>query len=423
MKIAFFDNLANNAYGLAKIFRKQGYEADLIVDTSDTFPMSQPLWEDCDLTLDADRLTGRRLTRRYWAEKAQELDWKKPSWIRETSRKGKKEALRGFIAHPYRHRGSIWTALKNRSLFLCSLDSIRATMREYDVIVGSGLGPIYAYAAHTPFIHYPYGGDLTIVPFQTNDIAALQKTALTHATYVIVGDPGYFDYLRRLGIDSKGEFLPFMIDTDIYKPLRKNDALDSLDADLGSRIQNRFVFFVPSRQDFYWKSSDKILMAFAKLLEKKKDVCMILSGWGKDLGKAKEMVDRLNMKEYIYFLPYVLSKKRLRSFYSLADAVIDQFSLGAYGTSTMEAMACGRPVIMDFDMARYAPYFKKLPPVLTAKSVEEIHKNMLKLSDNERDLCEQIGKKSREWIMEFHGTQRNLDKIIRLCEESATKAA
>jgi len=82
----------------------------------------------------------------------------------------------------------------------------------------------------------------------------------------------------------------------------------------------------------------------------------------------------------------------------------------------MEAMACGKAVIIDFDIARYAPYFKELPPVLIAKSVEEIYLQMKKLSENKNDTCEQVGQKSREWIMEFHSIKNNFDKVIELCQ-------
>jgi glycosyltransferase involved in cell wall biosynthesis len=290
-------------------------------------------------------------------------------------------------------------------------------MEEYDVVIPFGLGPVYAFFACVPFIHYPYGGDLTLVPFNNNSIGSLQRSSLRYAQYVIVGDPGYLEYLNKLNIESKAVFLPFMIDADIYRPIPKNEAMKALEPGLFERIQNKFTFFVPSRQDFYWKGSDKILVAFSKLVQQRSDVFMILSGWGNDLERSKKMVNQLNLVRHTLFLPYIMSKKRLIIFYSLVDAVIDQFNLGAYGTSTMEAMACGKPVIIDFDMDRYAPYFKELPPVVRARSTEEIYSQMQRLSEDKSDICEHIGRRSREWIMEFHGIKNNFDKLIKLCQK------
>jgi len=417
MRIGIFDNLANNAYSLVRIFRRKGYEADLLLDSSDTFPMSQPVWEDCDFTISTDLLKKKRLTKQYWGEKSLELGWEKPEWIKEVRRKGRRRILLGVLLHPFKHLHSLAKLGRYGSLFTFSSEPIKEAMRGYDVIIAFGLGPIYAFSANVPFIHYPYGGDLTLIPFQKNCIGSLQREALEKVKYIIVGDPGYLEYLKRLGIESKAEFIPFMIDTDRYKPISKNQALLVLESDLHHKVRNRFVFFVPSRQDFYWKGSDKILMAFAKLVQKREDVFIILSGWGDDLEKSKEMVDQLKLKDHTFFLPYILSKKKLIAYYGLTDAVIDQFTLGAYGTSSMEAMACGKPVIIDFDIGRYAPYFKELPPVLMAKSVEEIYLQMLILSENKNNICEQIGQKLREWVTEFHGIKNNFERLVKLCQQ------
>ena len=417
MKIVFFDNLANNAYNLAKIFRRQGYEADLLVDISDTYPMSQPIWEDCSFTISTDLLKGKQFTRTFWIEKRFELKWEQPKWIMETCRSGRIRSLFKLLQHPHREFTLVGNILKYRSLFPCSFEQIRNNMNKYDVVIGFGLGPIYACSASVPFIHYPYGGDLTVIPFQENAIGYLQKKSLGKAKNIIVGDPGYLEYLRKLQIESRAAFLPFMIEPDIYKPISKNQATKTLEPDLIDRIQNKFTFFVPSRQDFYWKGSDKILVAFSKLVQQQNDVFLILSGWGNDLQKSKEMVSQLNLVDYTHFLPYIMSKKRLINFYGLVDVVIDQFNLGAYGTSTIEAMACGKPVIMNCDMNRYAPYFKELPPILTATSTEEIYSQMVKLAEGRQDICGEIGRKSREWIMEYHGVKNNFDRLIKLCEE------
>ena len=46
-----------------------------------------------------------------------------------------------------------------------------------------------------------------------------------------------------------------------------------------------------------------------------------------------------------------MHKMRLLEYYRAADIVLDQFheAVGSFGTVTVEAMACGRPVIMYFN--------------------------------------------------------------------------
>jgi len=317
-----------------------------------------------------------------------------------------------------KNKESLKNILKSRSLFPWSVQPIVEAMRQYNLIVAFGLGPVYASFADVPFVHYPYGGDLTLLPFQNDTIGALQRDALVKARSVIIGDPGYLDYLERLGIVSKAIFMPLMVDTDVYKPMATGECLALLDERLQEKIKNRVTFFAPSRIDFQWKGTDKALLAFYKLVEGRKDVLMILSAWGNDYRKAREMIEALNLGEYTYFLPNVLSKKRLILFHSIADVVVDQFNLGAYGTCTMEALACGKPVIVDIDKARYGPYLKKLPPVLYAKSEEEILEAMLEIAINKDNIREKMGRAAREWVTEIHGVESNFDKLRRVCEES-----
>lgn len=417
MKIGFFDNLANNAYRMTKIFRKQGYDAELLLDGSDTFPMSQPIWEDCDLIIHTDLMRNAILNHQYWEKKIFELGWERPPWIKETHWKRRRQIPLELLRHPRKGYYLIKTIIQQRSLFIFLFGEIENAMKSYDVVIAFGLGPIYANSAGIPFMHYPYGGDLSIVPFQGNIVGLLQRKALEKAKYILIGDPTFYEFVNKLGIESKAVFVPLIIDPDIYRPVPKNGAINTLEPDLFYRIQNRFVFFVPSRQDFYWKGSDKILFAFSKLVRKRSDVFMILSGWGNDLQKSKKMISELNLSDHIFFLPYIMSKKRLIKFYSFVDVVMDQFNLGAYGTATMEAMACGKPVIMDLDFDRYAPYFKELPPVLRAKSVDDIFSQMESLAENKGDIYGQIGRRSREWIMEYHGIKDNFHKLIKLCQE------
>src|SRR3970040_51837 len=115
MKIGFFDNLSNNAYRLSKIFRHMGYKADLLMDGSDTFPMSQPVWEDCDFGMAAD-LVENGVDREYWERKNVELGWKRPSWVKETNCRSQKTMLLELLSRPMKNKESLKNILKSRSL-------------------------------------------------------------------------------------------------------------------------------------------------------------------------------------------------------------------------------------------------------------------------------------------------------------------
>ncbi|MEW6096966.1 MAG: glycosyltransferase [bacterium] len=424
MRIGIFENLANNAYILTKLLRRAGYEAELILDAADNFGMSQPIWEDGDFEVETELLMNSKLSIEDWRKKADTLGWTKPEWIKYVERNTKTKRLLSML----KNLTSTINLIKNYNissvLFISWYFPIIDKMKEYDVIITFGLGPVYAYFSGTPYIPIPFGGDITIIPFQDKDKsklnrakALLQQKAYKEAKSIIFGTQEYMDCFKNLKIgEEKCKFISFPVDTSKYCPLKNIKLSDLVDEKLANKADGKFLFFVPSRQDFYWKGSDKPLRAYARLVQKNKDVYMILTGWGNDIGKSKEMAVQLGIEDYLHFLPYALSKGRLLKFYNVADVVIDQFNLGSYGTSTLEAMSCQKPVIMYYDIEKYKPYFEEPAPILSARTEEEIFQQMVKIV-GKREICEEIGEKSREWILNYHG-KNNIEKIIRLCHEA-----
>ena len=139
MRIAIFDNLANNAYIQAKAFYERGIPVDLVLNPLDTFAMSDPRWEDLDVELPPDGLERSALP-----EMADE-----PAWVRRRSGRLDADAratIPGVAAGAVRSpltalraarlagpRGAVIAALNRWSI---------ETLREYDAVVAYGEGSI-----------------------------------------------------------------------------------------------------------------------------------------------------------------------------------------------------------------------------------------------------------------------------------------
>jgi glycosyltransferase involved in cell wall biosynthesis len=152
-----------------------------------------------------------------------------------------------------------------------------------------------------------------------------------------------------------------------------------------------------SRVDYEWKGHDRLLRALARLSREDvaSNIHIIFSGWGQDFDKARRFIHEHRLADRITFLDCALSKPLLYRFYLNADFVIDQFIVGMCGTSALEAMSCGSPLVTWINTAVERPW--GVPPVLQAKTEEEIAAVLTDISRDRIDL-QSVGTQLQEWI-------------------------
>jgi len=448
MKIGLCGNIANNNYNLAKNLRRKGCDVYLILDSlDDGFSMSQPIWEDADFQLQTDLVMNPQPFQKNFRENKilekikKETQWSSPSWVieRKVSARNKADLqLSLLLRFPYFLLKEFKTLIKifkifRRNLFLLPygiaffylhLPTIRE-MRKYDFLVTSFRAPIYAYLANRPYIVYPCGAEVIELPLLKEKkwdkmTAIFQKKAFAQMKLFFTHSPELLEAIEKLGY--KGYFFPHpIVDLDKCRPqnIKVVDLLDSeSEKEIIEASRNKFIFFVPSRQNFYWKGSDKLLRAYGRLVkEKRGQVFMILAGWGGDIEKSKKIIKELGIEEDVYLLPYALSKPGLIKFYNAADGICDILAdVSSYGTSALEALACAKPVITFINTEKFKFYASDFspPPVLNACTEEEIFNQMKKLVEN-RKLCTEIGQQSRKWVVENYG-EESIKKFIKIIE-------
>ena len=71
--------MANAGYTLTRGLRAAGYDAEYIHDPEDRYPMSQPLWEDVELTIDPEGLPYDVPTAEEWDHISRAHGWVRPS--------------------------------------------------------------------------------------------------------------------------------------------------------------------------------------------------------------------------------------------------------------------------------------------------------------------------------------------------------
>ncbi|MGN6349047.1 MAG: glycosyltransferase, partial [Candidatus Nitrosocosmicus sp.] len=99
---------------------------------------------------------------------------------------------------------------------------------------------------------------------------------------------------------------------------------------------------------------------------------------------------------------------------------LDQFVLGSWGTSTPEAMCCGKPVLIFYKQEYIIRAFGEEPPILNSFTEDEIFSNLVKLGENV-DFRKEMGKKSRDWIIKTHSPDVVSKMHLDIIESSLAK--
>ena len=183
MRIGLVGGMANAMYCFTRVLRQQGYDAEYVEDEQDAFPMSQPLWEEVPLTLDPSRFGSELLDVRGWRELASSNGWHEPSWIvRPEARPRKLDLLRAG-------RAARWTGhseLRTLYRYLRALEPVVDRLRSYDRLVVCGIRNVEAMLSGRPYVFWPHGGDVHIVPFRSDSgfdraFARLSRAAILRA--------------------------------------------------------------------------------------------------------------------------------------------------------------------------------------------------------------------------------------------------
>jgi glycosyltransferase involved in cell wall biosynthesis len=433
MKIGIYCGLANNMYLFAHALAAQGEDVCFIRDRDDRYPMSQPIWEDIAFTLPYDEVP-RAIFWPWsrWTQLESQLKWDAPKWLYDPlSEPGGKA-----IVSPLRTQGVLDSAVLKWYARASHRAPVVRKMQSCDALFVSGIeGSLLANASGRPFVIYPYGSDLMIAAGLLRPKLYRARPRLKHslvrrqlvsayANAICIGshEPtalaadffGAEHFFRRQKIAHIP--MPFTARRRGSRGDRRY-FLEQLLSELGCKVpSSEYVGFVPSRVDFHWKGQDRLLYALARLHTEQKasNVHLIFSGWGEDFDRARQFVRENSLGERVTFLDCALSKPLLYRFYLSADFVVDQFIVGMCGTSALEAMACGAPLITWINENVERPW--GAPPVLQARTTDNIFFVLRQLGSGRIDL-EERGRALQEWLSQNYNPATVARELMRLFNE------
>lgn len=366
MKICSFFNICNYPYIVTKLLRRKGIDAELIVDISDILPNMLPFWEEYNIKL------------KKWKDISQIkkiIDEYSPSWVK------------------YIKKGKFLGRYGSYSINLLKM------LKKYDIIHAYTMGAIWAQFSNRPYIATATGADIRELSKQRNIKGYLMRRGFKNAK-VLYAMPINFKDAKEIGCRNI-KCIKWPIELEIFDKSRKMDLKGKYGADI--------IFFTPTRHDKI-KGMEILIRAFAKFIRENEDILLLSVEWGNNLDRSKFLIKKFGIEDKVVFLP-LMSKKLLLSYYKSSDCIFDQFVLGGMGTTCLEALASGKPLVTYLNKKLYSEYYEKLPPILNAKNEEEIYNAMIKVED--RKMREYIGREARKWIKKNHHWKLIIEELIK----------
>ena len=438
MRVLHVGNIANNAYVNSKLLRRVGVEADALCDEWHIF--AQPEWEDADLD-------GVFEPEEQLAAHAGPVGWMRPDWVlglrfwdpdfsdepwleerlavlRDLPRLARRRRrlrsayapLRPVLGRDLRlldlAHGSMWRRRLDRRV-----GSLRALFASYDVVQLYGLHPALLPPGlpRMPYVAFEHG-TMREYPFEDLWRGRLLALGYRLSSKVIITNPDVVEQARRLGLEEdEYAFVPHPIDETKYCPgpseLRGAVEREGFD----------FILLCPSRHDWHVKGVDRLLRAFGEFVRSRRPkALLLLFDWGQEVGRSRSVARELGIDGNVRWLA-PLPKLRLIDAYRAADVVLDQFLIGTFGAVAPEAMACSRPVVMAYDEQVNRWAFPEPPPVVDARSSEQIYKALRRLAEDAEER-ERLGRVGREWVQRHHGWRIVVDRQVAIYEEILERA-
>jgi glycosyltransferase involved in cell wall biosynthesis len=312
-----------------------------------------------------------------------------------------------------------------------------AALRDYDVIVVSGTGALYAQWSGRPFCWWVSGHDLTATPFPwafrstyptwrrrlgAFPLALWQRRAARRAERIWVQPFAPFrEALERLRIGAppvSSTYLPLMVeivprgvDATGEHALEGSPILRRMaDADLVVLHPSRMLIddSVTARRSGQWKGNDRLIRGMAELRRRRPDLDALLvlidSSVSRDTDEARRLIDRLDMGEQVLWARPAgaesFTRPEMAALYDAADVVAVEFGSGWFGTVALEGMAMGRAVLSHVDVGPMRELYPDGHPIVSAFEPTAVADALERLLDPA--VRESLGTAGRRWVEEHH---------------------
>jgi glycosyltransferase involved in cell wall biosynthesis len=240
----------------------------------------------------------------------------------------------------------IWTQYLSALLWIFQTRHLIRKIKP-DIVDGhfiTSYGFLAACSGFHPLVVSAWGSDVLILPKRNFLLKTITKYALKKADIVTA----YGEYVKirlmELGTEAQKINLDcFGTDTDKFKPAQRNKKLQE---ELGI-VDSPTVISSRGLEPIY--DIETLVESVPLVLKEVPEAKFVIAGRGSQEAKLKEQVESLGVSSSVRFTGWIPNDKLLEYLNSADIYVSTALSDGGLASSTLEAMACGLPVIItDF---------------------------------------------------------------------------
>ena len=241
-----------------------------------------------------------------------------------------------------------------------------------------------------PLIGHAHGSDLRTA-LKHSVWSRIVRHNLKHCDKIIVSTPDILSIAKQYR--EEAEYLPNPVDAELFYAK--------------SVVQKSEKKRVLIASDSNWsvKGTDIAIKALSKIRD---EVEVSIIQHGTDFEKTKALASSVGLS--LKVLPRV-SHEKLNAYYWDADVVIDRFAIGSLGMVSLEAVACGRPVL-SWVSSEY-PENREFP----LKDLREEEA----IADIIIDLPSDLWKREHRFLKKYHDIKNIESRLLSIYEELAKK--
>jgi glycosyltransferase involved in cell wall biosynthesis len=278
---------------------------------------------------------------------------------------------------------------------------ITKIMKKYDIIHAYNATPIHAMFSKIPYIAQSGGDDLRIKAFERSITGYLLKRSYKKANQFVYVWPIHKPLVDKLKIKN-AIYLPRVWEPQNFKK-NGNDFPE----------QKKLTIFLPTAEIWETKGNDKFLQAFVKLCKEKNNIKLFFVDWGPDSQKAKKFLDNPNVKDKVEIIQGPISREKMSEYMGRSDLLVDQFNSGSFTRMAIEAFKFGIPILINIDEEIHKELHGESPPVVNAKTSDEIYNELRELS-NSKDKLQRIANDAKIWYEKHYQLEKTILKYIEI---------